>query len=95
MIAPHAGLVYSGAVAASAFGPWAKRADPPRRVVIIGPADLVAFRGIAVHPAVKWRTPLGEAQVAAIAHAEPARAAWASSSIPGRSPASIRSKCIS
>ena len=74
MIAPHAGLVYSGAVAASAFGPWAKRTEPPRRIVIIGPAHRVAFRGIAVHPAVKWRTPLGEAQVAAIAHAELARA---------------------
>ena len=74
VIAPHAGLVYSGAVAATAFGPWAKRAEPPRRIVIIGPAHRVAFRGIAVHPAAKWRTPLGEAQVAAIAHAELARA---------------------
>ena len=94
VIAPHAGLVYSGAVAATAFGPWAKRAEPPRRIVIIGPAHRVAFRGIAVHPAVKWRTPLGEAQVAAIAHAELARARGVFVD-PGRSPASIRSKCIS
>ncbi len=74
VIAPHAGLVYSGAVAATAFRPWASRAEPPRRIVIIGPAHRVAFRGIAVHPAAKWRTPLGEAKVAAAAHAELASA---------------------
>jgi MEMO1 family protein len=68
VVAPHAGIVYSGAVAASAFGPWARRADPPRRIVIVGPAHRVAFRGIAVHPAARWRTPLGEAPVAAVAH---------------------------
>ena len=74
VVAPHAGIVYSGAVAATAFGPWAKRADPPRRIVIAGPAHRVAFRGIAVHPAAKWRTPLGEAPVAAVAHAGLAKA---------------------
>jgi AmmeMemoRadiSam system protein B/AmmeMemoRadiSam system protein A len=72
VVAPHAGLVYSGSVAATAFAPWARRADPPRRIVIIGPAHRVAFSGIAIHPASKWRTPLGEAPVAA-AHAELAK----------------------
>ena len=43
VVAPHAGLVYSGAVAATAFGPWARRAEPPRRIVIVGPAHRVAF----------------------------------------------------
>jgi AmmeMemoRadiSam system protein B/AmmeMemoRadiSam system protein A len=70
VIAPHAGLVYSGAVAATAFGAWARRAEPPRRIVIVGPAHRVAFPGVAVHPASKWRTPLGEAPVALAAHAE-------------------------
>jgi MEMO1 family protein len=74
VVAPHAGLDYSGAVAATAFGPWARRAEPPRRIVIIGPAHRVAFRGITVHPAAKWRTPLGEAPVAPLAHAELAQA---------------------
>ena len=74
VVAPHAGLVYSGSVAATAFGPWARRAEPPRRIVIVGPAHRVAFRGIAVHPAAKWRTPLGEAAVAPVAHAELAEA---------------------
>ena len=74
VVAPHAGLVYSGSVAATAFGPWARRAEPPRRIVIVGPAHRVAFSGVAVHPASKWRTPLGEAPVAPVAHAELAQA---------------------
>jgi MEMO1 family protein len=74
VVAPHAGLVYSGSVAATAFGPWTRRAEPPRRIVIVGPAHRVAFRGIAVHPAAKWRTPLGESLVAPVAHAELAQA---------------------
>ena len=74
VVAPHAGLVYSGSVAATAFGPWARRAEPPRRIVIVGPAHRVAFSGVAIHPASKWRTPLGEAPVAPVAHAELAHA---------------------
>ena len=41
VIAPHAGIVYSGAVAATAFGPWERRVEPPRRIVIIGPPHCV------------------------------------------------------
>jgi MEMO1 family protein len=74
VVAPHAGVVYSGSVAATAFGPWARRAEPPRRIVILGPAHRVAFAGVAVHPASKWRTPLGEVPVAGVTHAELARA---------------------
>jgi len=68
VVAPHAGIVYSGAVAATAFGAWAKRPDPPRRIVIAGPAHRVAFRGLAIHPATAWITPLGEAEVARDLH---------------------------
>src|ERR1700734_4571572 len=64
VVAPHAGVVYSGSVAATAFGPWARRAEPPRRIVIVGPAHRVALSGVAIHPASKWRTPLGEVAVA-------------------------------
>src|SRR6185437_1687029 len=74
VVAPHAGLVYSGSVAATAFGPWARRALPPRRIVIIGPAHRVVFSGVAIHPAAGWRTPLGEVAVAPAAHTELARA---------------------
>jgi AmmeMemoRadiSam system protein B/AmmeMemoRadiSam system protein A len=74
VVAPHAGLVYSGSVAATAFGPWTRRAEPPRRVVIVGPAHRIAFAGVAIHPALKWRTPLGEVPVAPVAQAELAQA---------------------
>jgi hypothetical protein len=70
VVAPHAGLVYSGSVAATAFGAWARRAEAPRRIVIVGPAHRVAFSGVAVHPASKWLTPLGEAPLAPVARAE-------------------------
>jgi AmmeMemoRadiSam system protein B/AmmeMemoRadiSam system protein A len=69
VVAPHAGLVYSGSVAATAFGPWARMASPPRRIVIVGPAHRAAFQGVAVHPAAKWLTPLGEVPVALDARA--------------------------
>ncbi len=69
VIAPHAGIVYSGSVAATAFCPWARRLDPPRRIVIVGPAHRYAFRGLAIHPAAAWLTPLGEARVARDLHA--------------------------
>ena len=74
VVAPHAGIVYSGTVAATAFGPWARSAKPPRRIVIVGPAHRVAFDGLAVHPAAKWLTPLGETPVTPIAHSELAKA---------------------
>jgi MEMO1 family protein len=59
VIAPHAGYAYSGRVAAEAFA--ALRADPKKisRVVLIGPAHYVRFRGIAVPTFQDFATPLG------------------------------------
>jgi MEMO1 family protein len=74
VVAPHAGLVYSGAVAATAFGPWAKRSPGPRRIVIVGPAHRVFFRGLSIHPALAWTTPLGESRVARDLHTRLAEA---------------------
>ena len=52
------------------------RAARSRRaaIVIVGPAHRVAFAGVAIHPASKWRTPLGEVPVAPVTHAELAQA---------------------
>ena len=44
----------------------ASRPAPP--IVIVGPAHRVAFRGLAIHPAMVWSTPLGEARVARDLH---------------------------
>ena len=47
IIAPHAGYIYSGAVAASVYARVAKGATHIRRVVLLGPAHRVAVRGRA------------------------------------------------
>ena len=58
LIAPHAGYVYSGPVAASAFRRVAGAGFT--RVVVIGPSHFVPFRGIATPRALAFGTPLGE-----------------------------------
>ncbi len=59
IIAPHAGYVYSGPVAASAYARLAPGRGSVTRVVLVGPSHRVAFRGLAVDSAEAWRTPLG------------------------------------
>ena len=60
VIAPHAGYVYSGQVAAAAFAAIRPAASAISRVVVIGPAHYVAIRGIAMPAAAAFATPLGE-----------------------------------
>ena len=64
IIAPHAGYVYSGPVAASAFSALRASAHQITRAVVIGPAHYVPFRGIAVPTADAFETPLGRIPVA-------------------------------
>jgi len=59
-IAPHAGYVYSGAVAASAYARLLPYRDRYQRVVLLGPCHRVAFRNIATSGADVFRTPLGD-----------------------------------
>ena len=60
IIAPHAGHIYSGSVAACAYSRL-KKADPPiRQVVLLGPSHRVGFNGIAVPTSTAYMTPLGE-----------------------------------
>lgn len=60
LIVPHAGYVYSGPVAASAYAQLIPLRDRIRRVVLLGPAHRVAFRGLAASSASGFRTPLGD-----------------------------------
>jgi AmmeMemoRadiSam system protein B len=60
LIAPHAGYVYSGPVAGHAFAALGAGAAQIRRVVVIGPAHFVPFRGIALPTTRAFRTPLGD-----------------------------------
>ena len=59
IVVPHAGYVYSGGVAAAAYGRLAPLAPAIRRVVLLGPAHRVAVRGLAVPDATAFATPLG------------------------------------
>ena len=58
LIAPHAGYVYSGRVAAEAFATLRASAQSIARVVLIGPAHFVAVRGIAAPTVDGFETPL-------------------------------------
>jgi MEMO1 family protein len=59
LIAPHAGYVYSGPIAASAYSTLGEAAHRIERVVLIGPSHFVPFRGLAVSRAKAFETPLG------------------------------------
>ena len=59
IIGPHAGYVYSGAVAARAYARLSAARGRIQRVVLIGPSHHVAFRGLAVDTSDAWLTPCG------------------------------------
>lgn len=61
LIAPHAGYMYSGQVAAYAYKVLQGR--PFRRVVVVAPSHYVYFRGVSVWPSGGYRTPLGVVRV--------------------------------
>ena len=60
LIAPHAGYMYSGPVAASAYARLAPLRGKVTRVVLAGPAHRVFVAGAAVPQAGAFATPLGE-----------------------------------
>lgn len=59
LIVPHAGYVYSGPIAASAYVQLAGLAGRIRRVVLLGPTHRVYVRGMALPDADTFATPLG------------------------------------
>jgi AmmeMemoRadiSam system protein B len=59
LIAPHAGYLYSGPIAGSAFSPLASQRGRVTRVVVMGPAHRVAFAGLALPEVGGFATPLG------------------------------------
>lgn len=63
IIAPHAGYVCSGPIAASAYATLEPLRDTIRTVVLVGPAHRVALRGLAVSGAEEFATPLGPVPV--------------------------------
>jgi AmmeMemoRadiSam system protein B len=59
MIVPHAGYVYSGPIAGSAYAQLRSVRDAVTRVVLLGPSHRAAFFGLALSSADFFATPLG------------------------------------
>jgi len=73
LIVPHAGYIYSGAVAATAYATLCPVASRISRVVLLGPTHRVAINGLALPGVDVFDTPLGHvmldtAAAAAITH---------------------------
>lgn len=62
IIAPHAGLMYSGPVAAYAYTLVGQ--CPYSAAVLVGPSHFVGFHGVSIWPRGAWNTPLGAVAVA-------------------------------
>lgn len=59
IIAPHAGYIYSGPIAATIYKTLLPHKDSIKRVVLLGPAHRVGFYGIATTQVAQFATPLG------------------------------------
>ncbi|MCJ7556345.1 MAG: AmmeMemoRadiSam system protein B [Gammaproteobacteria bacterium] len=59
LVVPHAGYIYSGPVAASAYRLLCEAAESIKRVVLLGPSHYVALTGMAVPGSRAFETPLG------------------------------------
>jgi AmmeMemoRadiSam system protein B len=67
VIAPHAGYIYSGPIAASAYAQLAPARDTIKRVVLLGPSHYALFDGLAATGAAAFATPLGAVPVDTVA----------------------------
>ena len=65
IIAPHAGYIYSGPIAATAYKRLSRSQarGKIKRVVLLGPAHRVGFQGLALSSADRFTTPLGDIPV--------------------------------
>ena len=63
LVAPHAGYMYSGSIAGSAYASLKACAGRIRRVVLLGPCHYVGISGLALPGARAMQTPLGEVPV--------------------------------
>ncbi len=61
LVSPHAGLRYSGPVAA--YGYSLLRGRAALTVVLVGPSHRAAFAGVAVQAHGEWETPLGRVAI--------------------------------
>jgi len=67
IIAPHAGYLYSGPIAASVYALLAPARSRITRVVLLGPTHRVAVKGLALPGCNAFATPLGTVEIDAAA----------------------------
>jgi AmmeMemoRadiSam system protein B len=60
---PHAGYIFSGAVAGLTLGQLRRRNKPPQTVILLGPSHTGNSAPLSVWPHGAWRTPLGDLAV--------------------------------
>jgi len=60
IIVPHAGTVYSGSIAASAYRLLLQYRHVIRKIILLGPAHRVSLNGLALPTVDQFQTPLGE-----------------------------------
>ena len=63
VIAPHAGLMYSGPVAAHAYRLLQMQGSEIDVAVLVGPSHFVGFPGVSIVSAGRFETPLGAAEI--------------------------------
>ncbi len=63
LIVPHAGYIYSGPIAASAFAQLKNIKQTVTRVILLGPCHRVPLAGIATSSADYFETPLGSIKI--------------------------------
>lgn len=63
IIAPHAGLIYSGPIAATAYASLQSVRGQISRVVLLGPSHRVYLNGLALSSADYYETPLGKIEI--------------------------------
>jgi AmmeMemoRadiSam system protein B len=63
LIVPHAGYMYSGPIAASAYALLEPLREVVRRVILLGPSHRHAFTGIALPGCAAFASPLGQVEI--------------------------------
>jgi len=63
IIVPHAGYIYSGPIAASAYARFKTVANNIRHIVLLGPSHRVALTGLALSGVGTFATPLGDIKI--------------------------------
>ena len=63
IIAPHAGLIYSGPIAATVYASLQSVSEKITRVLLLGPSHRVYLKGLALSSADYYETPLGKIEI--------------------------------